>query len=77
MESFDAGDYDIAVFLAEQAVQLHLKLVLLEKVGDYPKVHSIMTLASILARLPECRGLASFLEEDRAEVGPEMPRLCG
>jgi len=69
LESFDVGDYDIAVFLAEQAVQLHLKSVLLEKVGDYPKVHSIMTHASILARLPECRGLTSFLEENRAKVG--------
>ncbi|MEM0093483.1 MAG: HEPN domain-containing protein [Thermofilum sp.] len=69
LESFNAGDYDLAVFLAEQAVQLHLKAMLLEKVGDYPKVHSIMALASILGRLPECRELVSFLEENRVKVG--------
>ncbi|MEM1517426.1 MAG: HEPN domain-containing protein [Thermofilum sp.] len=43
--------------------------MLLEKVGDYPKVHSTMALASILGRLPECGELVSFLEENRVEVG--------
>ncbi|MEM1509149.1 MAG: HEPN domain-containing protein [Thermofilaceae archaeon] len=56
LESFNAGDYDVAVFLVEQAVQLYLKALLLEKVSDYPKVHSIMTLALILARLPSKGG---------------------
>jgi len=36
VDSLNSGDYDLAAFLSEQAVQLHLKSILLEKVGDYP-----------------------------------------
>jgi len=34
LDSLNAGDYDLAVFLSEQAVQLHLKSILLEEVED-------------------------------------------
>jgi len=68
LDSLNSGDYDLAVFLAEQSVQLHLKSILLEKIGDYPRVHSILTLASILKRLPECKDLAELLERRRLEA---------
>ncbi|MGC8832340.1 MAG: HEPN domain-containing protein [Thermoproteota archaeon] len=38
LESLNSGEYDLAAFLSEQAVQLHLKSILLEKIGDYPRV---------------------------------------
>lgn len=68
LESFNSGEYDLAAFLSEQAVQLHLKSILLEKIGDYPRVHSILTLASILNRLPDCKELARFLEKSKTEI---------
>ncbi len=58
----------MAAFLSEQAVQLHLKSILLEKTGDYPRAHSILTLASILNRLLDCKDLARFLEENKTET---------
>ncbi len=58
----------MAAFLSEQAVQPHLKSILLEKIGNYPRVRSILTLASILNRLPDCKELASFLEENKTEI---------
>jgi HEPN domain-containing protein len=68
LESLNSGDYDLAAFLSEQSVQLHLKSIILEKIGDYPRVHSIRTLSSILKRLPDCKVLADLLEEKRDEV---------
>ncbi|MBO3802204.1 MAG: HEPN domain-containing protein [Thermoproteota archaeon] len=67
LESLDSGEYDLAAFLSEQAVQLYLKSVLLEKIGDYPRVHSILTLASILKKT-SFKDLAEFLEEKKTEV---------
>lgn len=68
LESLNSGDYDLAAFLSEQSAQLYLKSVLLEKIGDYPRVHSILTLASILKKIPDCKDLAEFLEERKVEV---------
>ena len=50
-ESIKTKDYDIAVFLAEQAMQLYLKSILLEEVGDYPRTHSITTLVKLIKRM--------------------------
>jgi len=47
LESLNSEDYDFA-FLSEQSVQLYLKSILLEKIGDYPRVHSILTLPLFL-----------------------------
>jgi len=68
LESLNSGDYDLAAFLSEQSVQLYLKSILLEKIGDYPRVHSILTLAFILKKLPDCKDLAEFLDKKKAEV---------
>ncbi len=43
------GDYDLAVFLAEQRAQLYLKSVILEAVGEVPRTHSIRELLHIAA----------------------------
>jgi len=69
LDSLNSGDYDLAAFLSEQAVQLYLKSVLLEKIGDYPRVHSILTILSILEKLPDCKDLVKLLEKKKMEVG--------
>jgi HEPN domain-containing protein len=51
IECLDSKDYDLASFLSEQAVQLHLKSILLEEIGDYPRTHSISILISILKKI--------------------------
>ncbi|MFO7796068.1 MAG: HEPN domain-containing protein [Promethearchaeati archaeon] len=50
-ERFKDKDWDIACFMAEQSVQLHLKAIILEKTGDFPKTHSIKGLFGILFNL--------------------------
>ena len=42
------GDYDLASFLAEQAVQLYLKSVILELTGEVPRTHVVRQLFHIL-----------------------------
>lgn len=67
-DSLSSGDYDLVAFLSEQAVQLLLKSILLEKIGDYPHTHSISTILSILKKVPGCEELVRFLEDRRAEL---------
>jgi len=50
-ERLKAGEYDVACFMAEQAVQLHLKSVILELSGEIPRTHSIRKLLSVLSSL--------------------------
>jgi len=45
------GNYDIAAFMAEQSVQLHLKSVILELTGEIPRVHAVRQLMGILKEL--------------------------
>ncbi|MGC8932753.1 MAG: HEPN domain-containing protein [Candidatus Methanodesulfokora sp.] len=59
-DGLNSSDYDLAAFLSEQAVQLHLKSILPEKIGDFPRTHS--ALISVLKRLPYFRNLLEFLE---------------
>lgn len=68
LDSLSSGDYDLASFLSEQAVQLHLKSILLEKFGDYPRTHSISLLISILKKTSEYNTLTKFFEERRREI---------
>lgn len=69
MDSLNSRDYDLAAFLSQQAVQLFLKSVLLERVGDYPRTHSLSTLLSLLKRAPGVEGLVKLLEMRRVELG--------
>lgn len=67
LDSLSSGDYDLASFLSEQAVQLHLKSILLAKVGDYPRSHSITLLISILKKA--CgEEFIRFFERWRSEI---------
>ncbi len=49
-EAYQKERYDLAVFLAEQGLQLYLKAQLLRVAGDYPRTHSVRQLLSLLAR---------------------------
>ncbi len=49
--SLKQGNYDVAVFNAEQAAQLYLKAVLLELIGDFPRTHSLIFLLTELKRV--------------------------
>jgi len=47
-ECLRSRDYDLAAFLAEQSVQLYLKSVILELVGEVPRTHSIRQLLHMI-----------------------------
>ena len=59
--------FDIAVFLAEQAAQLFLKAIILERTGEMPRTHRIRELLGILrAIFPEKSSLIeNFVRENR------------
>ncbi|MBO3801192.1 MAG: HEPN domain-containing protein [Candidatus Bathyarchaeia archaeon] len=46
--SLFSGDYDIAAFMADQAVQLYLKSVILELTGEMPRTHVVRHLFNAL-----------------------------
>ncbi|MCX8204915.1 MAG: HEPN domain-containing protein [Candidatus Nezhaarchaeota archaeon] len=66
--SLDKGFYDVACFLAEQALQLYLKATLLELVGDYPRTHSVRQLLGELNRHLRAGELEKFASENRARM---------
>jgi len=68
LDSLEAKDYDVASFLSEQAVQLYLKSLLLEELGDYPRTHSISTLLTILGKVEKYKNVAKILEIKKREI---------
>ena len=67
-KGFSDGDYDIAAFLAEQAVQLFLKSVILERTGEVPRTHVIRQLLHIFENIFEnCADRVDvFVRENRS-----------
>ncbi|MEM0481982.1 MAG: HEPN domain-containing protein [Nitrososphaerota archaeon] len=65
--SFLEGDYDIAAFMADQAVQLYLKSVIFELTGEVPRVHAVRQLMSALKDLLGDQNLFDdFVRENRS-----------
>jgi len=62
-DSLAEGDYDIASFLAEQSLQLYLKSILLEELGDFPRTHSISFLIQQIRKIPNRQQLTVLLEK--------------
>ena len=60
--------YDVACFLAEQALQLYLKHALLRVVGDYPRTHSLRRLLGELGRAVDSRMLEEFVRANRIRL---------
>jgi len=52
--SLSSGDYDIAAFMADQAVQLYLKSLILELTGEIPRTHVIRQLFAALKAVLNC-----------------------
>ncbi len=61
------GDYDIAAFMADQAVQLYMKSVIFELTGELPRVHVVRQLINILRDLLEDPDVFDgFVRENRS-----------
>ncbi|MEM4668202.1 MAG: HEPN domain-containing protein [Nitrososphaerota archaeon] len=61
------GDYDIAAFIADQAVQLYMKSVIFELTGELPRVHVVRQLINILRDLLEDPDVFDgFVRENRS-----------
>ncbi|MHA1782369.1 MAG: HEPN domain-containing protein [Promethearchaeota archaeon] len=52
-ERFQKEDWDLVCFMAEQAVQLFLKSLILKEIGEIPKTHSIRKLLGIINQIKE------------------------
>jgi len=65
--SLRSSAYDAAVFLSEISLQLYLKSVLLEAVGDYPR-NSIRALLSEISKHLGRRDLENFMRVNRARL---------
>lgn len=61
---YEHGDYDLVLFHVEQSIQLYLKYLLYRKMGDYPKVHSIVRLFKDVARIYDSKELNDFLNRN-------------
>jgi len=66
--SLRSGAYDAAAFLAEISLQLYLKSVLLEAVGDYPRTHSIRALLSEISKHLGRKDIEDFVRANRARL---------
>lgn len=64
----ERGTYDLAAFNVEQSVQLYLKGVMLEKLGDFPRTHSVRLLLEMLSRALNDE-LRKFMGSRSVELG--------
>ena len=67
-EALQRGHYDLVCFFSEQAVQLYLKSVLLERLGDYPRLHQIRALLLELSKEAPFGRLEQFFHDNRARL---------
>ncbi|MEM0236111.1 HEPN domain-containing protein [Thermofilum sp.] len=66
--AYQDGEYDLTVYLCEQAIQLHLKSILLEELGDYPRTHSLTYLFQLLQKIEELRNLYNIYKDNKQLV---------
>ncbi len=64
---FEGGEYNLAAFNLEQAMQLMLKYILASRLGDFPRTHSLRRLFREVGTL--CPGLWEFYESNASVVG--------
>ncbi len=61
--------YDLSAFNLEQALQLLLKYTLLQKLGDYPKIHNLFELFEALKEaIPEKEKEIQLMVEKNKET---------
>ena len=66
--NIEQGDYDLAIFHIEQALQLMVKAKLLELVGDFPKTHNVITLIELLCKITKDKRIERFIKENKARL---------
>jgi HEPN domain-containing protein len=64
----EKGYYDLSSLFSEQAAQLYLKSVLLQQIGDYPRIHSLRALLSEILKLAPSQELDTFIRENRIRI---------
>ena len=65
-DAFSKGDYDWAVFLLEQALQLLVKYFLALKIGYFPRIHSLSRLIEETEQLDH--NFVEFLKKYRDSI---------
>ncbi len=67
-EELSKGHYDLAVFLAEQAVQLYLKAVILRETGTMSRTHTIRDLMGALRVIypHKMKKIDDFVKQNRS-----------
>jgi len=66
--SLSSGDYDIAVFLADQSIQLYLKSVILEISGETPRTHVLRHLFNALKLTLNQQSIDQFVRDNRSLI---------
>jgi len=65
--SLSSGDYDIAIFMADQSLQLYVKSVILELTGEIPRTHVLRHLFNALRTLlTQSSDIDQFVSENRS-----------
>lgn len=65
--SLGSGDYDLAAFMAEQAIQLNIKSEILEMIGEIPRTHALRQLFNALkASLDGSHKIDEFVTSNRS-----------
>jgi len=67
-EELSKGHYDLAAFLAEQAVQLYLKALILGATGTMPRTHTIRDLVGALRVIypQKINEIDNFVKQNRS-----------
>lgn len=66
--ALEQGYYDISSLFSEQAAQLYLKSVLLQRVGDYPRTYNLKLLLTEILKLAPSETLDAFIRENRIRI---------
>jgi HEPN domain-containing protein len=64
VNDFKSGRFDLAIFHLEQVAQFLIKAKLLEIYGDFPRIHSIKDLLTLLGERFKKEEIKAFLEEN-------------
>ena len=66
--ALEQGYYDLSSLFSEQAAQLYLKSVLLQQIGDYPRINDLNMLLSEILKSAPSKALDAFMRENRIRI---------
>jgi len=67
-EALRMENYDVSCFLSGQAAQFHLKSVLLEAIGDFPRTHNMRNLLTEVSKSHGGHGIDEFVRRNRTRL---------